>query len=186
MVNLGFTITENLNRIGKCVLHRPITGNSDLAVKTRNIYITGTVTDSAKLKSNDKIRFWQWRVRENVVKWLRQRRTTGNDKIGTKTSVLPFPVVGCCRNCLGTILFKLAVVDLLLKINFNAYDILMIMILSDSLYQNFGSTATLLFPVGHLCRIFMMLLKFLWAVKNFAFAVIDLQYNTYFVNCITR
>ena len=37
-----------------------------------------------------------------LAKWLRQRSTTRNCKIGAQNVFIPFSVVGHCRNCPGS------------------------------------------------------------------------------------
>jgi len=51
-------------------------------------------------KSNGKLGIFDHGELDKIVaKWLRQRQTAGNGKIGAQIGILPFPIVGRCRNC---------------------------------------------------------------------------------------
>ena len=89
------------NSFSKWVQQRPRTGNIDMAAKTGNNYISGTLTDS----SNAKFRiFDDIQLDRRFTKWLQQRSTTRDCTIGEQNVyILPFPVVGRCRNRPGSV-----------------------------------------------------------------------------------
>jgi len=54
--------------VGKWLQQRPTTGNSDMAAKTGNTYMSGTTKNGVEIPTSN---LAQW-ARNNVAKWLRQ------------------------------------------------------------------------------------------------------------------
>jgi len=67
--------------------------------KTKNNYISGTMTDNVEMRTQNSGFYDDDELEESLAKWLRQRSTTRNCKIGSHSvSTLPFPVVGHGHN----------------------------------------------------------------------------------------
>jgi len=124
---------------------RPVTQNSDIATKTGDIDISGTMTNSVEISTANS----GFLTMMSSIKV--QPNDGDNDGQPEVAAILSFPVVGRCCNRLG-VQFRRARYGRkalqICRLNFDA-------LCSFGDISISGSAATLLFPVVHQCRIYL-------------------------------
>jgi len=90
---------DDENSVGMLVQQRLATGNIDIAPKPEIITSLELRQIGFRRNSNAKFRiFDDDELDKRLAKWLRQRSTTKIARLAPKSSILPFPVAGRCRN----------------------------------------------------------------------------------------